>query len=958
MTRRRLLLIAGGLLALNSGYLLAAGAASLFHAAQILLHPVLGLAALKLTLWAWRSSVAPALRADPLRPLWLLSGGLLAGTGIALLLFGSTPVTRPLLWAHLAAAAGLTALLARRRLLLAPLLAAASIAAGGLLGDFLPAPGPLLNAGLPPATMAGEAMGGADGPFFPSAAATGHGGLIPEDFFLESETCGRCHADITEQWSESAHRFASFNNPWYRRSVEYMQSVVGVTPSKWCAGCHDHAVLFSGLMDRPLAEIVDTEAASAGLACVSCHAVTRVRNTAGNAGFVIEYPEMHDLAASGEPLLRALHDLVLHLDPEPHRQAFLKPLHTGDSSAFCSTCHKVHLDEPVNDYRWLRGFNSYDNWQASGVSGEGARSFYYPAEPRTCADCHMPAVAGEDPAAPDGLVRSHRFAAANTALPTHFGMDTQLQAVRDFLAAGQVTVDLFALTRDDESPGAGEPTPAGADPLALASTFAVGEEAAAAPSRYAPAGSPGTLTAPLDEAGEILRPGETVRVDVVVRTRNLGHFFPSGTVDAHDVWLEFRADDRDGRPFFWSGFLGDGDAPADPGADQAAESGTGGSGTGGSATDAPVEPSAHFFRSLLLDARGNPIDKRNAWAARSALYISQIPPGAAHTVRYRLRVPEEVRGPVTLTARLHYRKFRWWHTQWAFRGRAEAPTPATVAAAYDDRDWRFAEGVAAPVVPVVEMASATVVLPTEESGAGPAAPESPAEDGAEDGARDEDAGSALAQALRFNDYGIGMLLAGDLRAAEAAFAEVARRAPGYADAFVNQARVRVQEGDPEGALAVLDRAFALDPSLPRARFFAAMALKALGRYDEAEEHLRGVLAAFPRDRVANNQLGRLHFLRREFAAAVEIFEATLRIDPEDLEAHYNLMLSSQGLGDADRAARHRALYLRFKADESAEFLTGAYRRAHPDDNNERLPIHEHRNALRAPGTGPSDAGTP
>lgn len=936
MTRRRLLLAAGGLLALNSGYLLAAEGASLFHAAQILLHPVLGIAAFKLALWGWKS-LGPALRADPLRSLFLLSGGVLGLTGLCLVVFGSTPATRPLLFAHLAAAAGLAALLARRRLLLAPLVAGAAIALGGGLRELLPAPGPLLNAGLPPATMAGEAMGGADGPFFPSAAETAHGGLIPEDFFLESETCARCHADLTEQWSESAHRFASFNNPWYRRSIEYMQSVVGVTPSKWCAGCHDHAVLFSGLMDRPLAEIVDTPAASAGLACVSCHAVTRVKDTAGNAGFVLEYPEMHDLAASGEPLLRALHDLVLHLDPEPHRQAFLKPLHTGDSSAFCSTCHKVHLDEPVNDYRWLRGFNSYDNWQASGVSGEGARSFYYPEEPRTCADCHMPFVPGEDPAARDGLLRSHRFAAANTALPTHFGLDAQLQAVRDFLAAGQVTVDLFALTRNDESPEAAEALSRGADPLALASTFAIGEEAAAAPSRYAPAGSPGTLTAPLDEAGTRLVPGETVRVDVVVRTRNLGHFFPSGTVDAHDVWLEFRADDRDGRPFFWSGFLGEGGDPTDP---------TAGDGAAGE-TDAPVESSAHFFRSLLLDARGNPINKRNAWAARSALYISQIPPGAAHTVRYRLRVPEEVRGPVTLTARLHYRKFQWWHTQWAFRGRAEAPTAAAVAAAYDDREWRFDEAVAAPVVPVVEMASARVVLPTDEGG-GPPETEAPTED--------ESAGS-LARALRFNDYGIGMLLAGDLRAAEAAFAQTARHAPGYADAFVNQARVRIQEGDPEGALAVLDEAFALDPALPRARFFAAMALKALGRYDEAEEHLRGVLAAFPRDRVANNQLGRLHFLRRDFAAAVAVFERTLRIDPEDLEAHYNLMLSSQGLGDADRAARHRDLYLRFKADESAEFLTGDYRRAHPEDNNERLPIHEHRNALRPAGTGPA-AGSP
>jgi len=39
---------------------------------------------------------------------------------------------------------------------------------------------------------------------------------------------------------------------------------------------------------------------------------------------------------------------------------------------------KTLQDVPVNNYRWFRGFNDYDNWQASGVSGQGARSFYYP----------------------------------------------------------------------------------------------------------------------------------------------------------------------------------------------------------------------------------------------------------------------------------------------------------------------------------------------------------------------------------------------------------------------------------------------------------------------------------------------------------------------------------------------------------------------------------------------------
>ena len=57
------------------------------------------------------------------------------------------------------------------------------------------------------------------------------------------------------------------------------------------------------------------------------------------------------------------------------------------------------------------------------------------------------------------------------------------------------------------------------------------------------------------------------------------------------------------------------------------------------------------------------------------------------------------------------------------------------------------------------------------------------------------------------------------------------------------------------------------------------------------------------------------------------------------------MLCYQGLGDAAMAKKHEALYLRFKADESAQFITGPYRQLHPEDNNERQSIHEHASAL-------------
>ena len=99
----------------------------------------------------------------------------------------------------------------------------------------------------------------------------------------------------------------------------------------------------------------------------------------------------------------------------------------------------------------------------------------------------------------------------------------------------------------------------------------------------------------------------------------------------------------------------------------------------------PVDPGAHFYRSLLLDEHGNPINKRNAWMARSVAYVRLIPPGAADTVHYRLRVPADARRPISLQARVNYRKFAWWNTQWAFAGvRDPRHADYSVAPAHDD----------------------------------------------------------------------------------------------------------------------------------------------------------------------------------------------------------------------------------------------------------------------------------
>src|SRR5947199_9537009 len=72
-----------------------------------------------------------------------------------------------------------------------------------------------------------------------------------------------------------------------------------------------------------------------------------------------------------------------------------------------------------------------------------------------------------------------------------------------------------------------------------------------------------------------------------------------------------------------------------------------------------------------------------------------------------------------------------------------------------------------------------------------------------------------------------------------------------------------------------------------------------------------------------------------------MLKSVLAVDPEDLQAHYNLMLCYNGLGDEKQAHEHQVRYLRFKADEASQTITGPYRQLHPEDNNERQAIHEH-----------------
>ncbi len=507
-------------------------------------------------------------------------------------------------------------------------------------------------------------------PFFPSAATTTSGWYLPsriitrdelhapEVFRQEiqkngfvvktlvgAETCVRCHQDIVSQWAASAHRFASFNNPFYEATINDMrrnaiapnkwiddhvarfpelQGQIGMAKSKWCSGCHDPALMLAGKMNFAIDRV--TPEAQAGLTCLACHAIDKIHNLTGNGNYNIadeeEDPYLFASAQTGT-MGAFLHDAALKARPSVHKRQMLKPFFR--ESEFCGTCHKVSLREPVNNYRWLRGQNEYDNWHDSGIALNASRTFYLPPQKRRCQDCHMPpepAVLG-DVAAKNGMVRSHRFLAVNTALPFVRGDHETIARIERFLRDEKLSVDIFALTTESH---------------------------------------PEAVMA-IDKSNPDVIAGETITVDVVVRNKGVGHTFPGGTNDSNEGWLEFTVMDEYGKILAQSGFV---------------------------ESDGHLNPYAHVYKAVVLDKYGHPINKRNAQDIHVTVFANVIGPGTADVAHYEFVLPPESAGQsLTLRARLLWRKFTREYTEFAF---------------YENREG-FKKFDAVPNLPITEIAT-------------------------------------------------------------------------------------------------------------------------------------------------------------------------------------------------------------------------------------------------------------
>jgi tetratricopeptide (TPR) repeat protein/heme/copper-type cytochrome/quinol oxidase subunit 2 len=736
-----------------------------------------------------------------------------------------------------------------------------------------------------------DAVGPAEGAeyFEPSLTRTATGNFIPAKTLDMNGYCLKCHQDSHKEWEDSVHHFSSFNNPTYLASVAETREVGmerdgTVKASRFCAGCHDPVPFFSGAFDDPKFDMLNHPTAKAGITCTVCHAITHVNSNVGNADFTIEEPQHYPFAHSQSSLLQWVNNQLVKAKPSFHKKTFLKPLHA--TSEFCSTCHKVNLPFELNHYRdWLRGQNHYDSWLLSGVSGHGARSFYYPPEAQTnCNECHMPTHESTDFGAKvvdesgQLKIHNHMFPSANTGMAWLRGRDDVVKAHQEYMN-GVMRVDIFGIREGGTIDG--------------------------------------ELTAPLRPQMPTLQPGHSYLLESVIRTVKMGHHFTQGTTDSNEIWLEVVASSGE-RRIGVSGLLQD---------------------------DNSVDPWAHFVNSFMLDKLGNRIDRRNAQDIFVPLYSNQIPPGAGQTVHYAFAVPDDVAATVTVKVRLLYRKFDATYMQYVdeklTKLGADPLRGHTAGQAYRNE------------LPITVLAEDSVTFGVT---------------GVAEEANNADRDIPAWQ--RWNDYGIGMLLTGkaQLKQAAEAFQEV-EKLERY-DGPLNLARVLLREagsGQLNEAVSAIGRAAEYtDPPAPpwTLAWLSGELNRQQGFLQEAEENFRQVLGYhtaeterrkfdFSRDYVVNNLLGQTIFDRAlqirgesrkaerdaRMQEAVAVFECTLLLDSENVDAHYNLSQLYSNLGDRELADKHQKLHAKYKPDDTARGqAVGAARRKYPAANAAAEPL--------------------
>jgi nitrate/TMAO reductase-like tetraheme cytochrome c subunit len=203
---------------------------------------------------------------------------------------------------------------------------------------------------------------------------------FPSSAFTSAETCGGCHADIYEQWSETILSQA-YRDPFYRARMEEAVRDTQGRLADFCIKCHSPIGVFAE-EHLPIDGSRMSAIAVRGVQCDFCHTISGIDGIS-NGGY---------LNTPGNVKRGPFKDAV-----SPFHETVYSVLHTR--SEICGICHDIY-----NPDNGLRLESTYFEWR------EGP----YGKQNITCQDCHMtpgPGVTKPNPgqAAIGGPAREHIY---------------------------------------------------------------------------------------------------------------------------------------------------------------------------------------------------------------------------------------------------------------------------------------------------------------------------------------------------------------------------------------------------------------------------------------------------------------------------------------------------------------------------------------------------------------------
>ena len=345
----------------------------------------------------------------------------------------------------------------------------------------------------------------------PGNANVEGGDFIQPGAFPTAEYCGHCHKQAYHEWRQALHS-NSFRTPFYRTSVNVLMNTKGIQFARHCDSCHNPIAVLSGGLTHD--SIVDRRFDQDGLTCATCHSILKLQSTIGNGSFVMGVPAvMTD--GSGKRISGEVPYSEILAHPDWHAKAVMRPIY--QSPQFCAACHKANLPRSLNDYKWIRAFTTYDEWQNSKFSQQNPLTFYK-GDLETCQACHMTheAIDMPEPGAKKGMFASHRWLAGNTAVPFYYGFDEQLKKTVEFLQSGDyLNMDLFGIRINGQS----------------------------------------SVIAPLGRKAFDINAGDLIQTLVVIQNKNIGHSLIPEVRDLYEAWVDFEVKDDTGKTIYHSGFM-------------------------------------------------------------------------------------------------------------------------------------------------------------------------------------------------------------------------------------------------------------------------------------------------------------------------------------------------------------------------------------------------------------------